>query len=308
MEQPQLTQTMTKQAVDTSTRLVLGIGMISAFAVGISLSMALLNINLLAEEAPEIITLKKPFKVSDIWDGALTTDAQYNNNLVLYATDSVHNPGYQEPLGKFFLHEYQDGSAYASTYRLAISNDDAYIAGGSHASIATILTGTGVHTLCVPPALDDPYVWFDANGNPYDDYDLSGNALTDCVSVKNRAYAPYIIDSATINQPYESNSQIVELKKDGAVLAAVVDGQVETYSSSETLHGGAPLYVSLETTDIPRLLPSRTIQVISGGIQTLCIPPTNISNTPTQYYFNSDGWPYRDPLLTQSVRCVKAIM
>lgn len=302
--QTTLTQTATTQAVDTKTRIILGIGMMSAFAVGATLAMALLRLDLI-DQPPQILIIKKPLTVMDIISGGLTTAAHQNTSLALYATDASHSPSYYEPLGRFVDGTYDDGAAYATKYRLAIAREHVPY-NSEPAYLATITTnGQITNTVCAPGNTNHQFLWFDALGNAYGSYDLSEPALTDCMDVKQRAYNPGIAYHVAPNTfyPYLTASILTIAFEHNGVQQFHYRFDEDVFRSDNTNSqevSRSPLEIFFHSNENDVTFPARTIKYETfAGVQTLCIPETAVlGRAPAlSYFFDTLGTPYTDPLL-----------
>ncbi|MFA6307291.1 MAG: Ig domain-containing protein [Patescibacteria group bacterium] len=170
-----------------------------------------------------------------------------------------------------------------------------------------------IHTLCLPETLinEGDYIlyYYDTNGTPYFDSLLTNKATTlPCNQLLANKLDIGSIDDASVNIPVYSDGIndpeiyfMTNFTPYGYPFGQLNLSSNNYFSSNigQQYQPGAPLALSFGS-DVGTLVPERIINIQSEGtIHTLCLPETLINEGDyILYYYDTNGTPYFDSLLT----------
>ncbi|MDZ7798998.1 MAG: hypothetical protein U5L76_05380 [Patescibacteria group bacterium] len=192
------------------------------------------------------------------------------------------------------------------------------------ARIYTVDSNLGTQTLCLPEQTitgewnenDQKYLgkgtpyYYDQNGTPYTDVLLTNMATTKpCHELLKDSLTPYYISEASLSDTIDEYSNI-KFKRDNTELGVLYINNNQysrNFDDSLNPESKSPLLLAMETANLSEdvTFPARTITLKNANYDeteytnTLCFPETTTSNGETiKYYYDQNGTPYTDVLLT----------
>lgn len=189
--------------------------------------------------------------------------------------------------------------------------------------VITMLTDGGTITdLCYPGGKDvstgDLKYYYDQDGMPYKDAALKNPVMTSkCTELLKNSYNPMDLIGGEVNTAYpdevgEVGSTIRawivrEGQSIGAYLGSEYGFNMKLWDDTYNLLGGnAPLSVSLgHFSEGVQTIPERMWKLTSDiGAHELCIPAVTVEPyTGSFFFYNQEGYPYADSLLTEAIAC-----
>lgn len=191
----------------------------------------------------------------------------------------------------------------------------------------TVVADGQTSTLCLPtdslriqPTYETLDYFFRADGTPFRDALLTEPAITgSCSQLLANALVPRTVTDAQLNQPFQAvgtQHPIFTFGREATVLRTldtVTNEDTARDTIPPTNTGRSPLSVSVDvSTNPPTILPARTLTIVADGqTRALCWPETqagppvdgDVTSTYRVYFYDANGQPYLDNLLTQPVTC-----
>ncbi|MFA6512005.1 MAG: hypothetical protein WCV86_02705 [Patescibacteria group bacterium] len=181
------------------------------------------------------------------------------------------------------------------------------------ANTFTLESDLGTHTFCMPetvvsdePDATNPVYYYDTTGTPYTDVLLTQRATTaDCDDLLANAYIPTDLTNGVLNAEVDHVS--LDFRRHDVLLGGFSASSTTFNNSSELPFAGStiPLALTFEAFDGGvYTLPANIFSLESDlGTHTFCMPETVVSDEPDAtnpvYYYDTNGTPYTDALLTQ---------
>jgi hypothetical protein len=194
-------------------------------------------------------------------------------------------------------------------------------------NIISLNSNLGQKALCFPQVTFTPAnltrtFFYSTRGTPYYDQSLRKPAMAvNCDTLLANAFVPYAIDNVTTELPIPGvQSPRATFARDHEHfgyydLALPANGWSSSYSYAENQN--VPLVVTLaHQEETEQVFPARTFSLDyndfdnNQGTMTLCVPELSVPGltSPSYYndiplYYDTNGTPYSDALLTNSVSC-----
>lgn len=322
-------QIPTETLTETNVAVITTVGVISSFFIGMSFLFAALQLNPIADNPQPIAN--QPLKISDVVSVGLERTQKYTGSIGIFLSSDT---------GTLFGIINQGGSLQDGNTASAPTSLWVGVNSPNDAIALSLSTDQGIVHVCVPEnttyasASNDRFslikeasaqvfvgkkYYVDVRGNTYEDSQLTKKLNPgDCLQQMVKSFAPTAITGGSITPSTTQAVKVTDVQffrstwqataKWGGVISQAPSAYVTPVGSRVPLH---ILFQANGTTE-SQTLPAATMSVVTpAGSKKLCFPQTTIQGlgaTPqylyrVDYFFDNQGYPYRDALLTSRVAC-----